>query len=114
MDHGCSAPSGGTRTTSSGGGRFEIVEDLRDPRFASGPRFWVRAAGSLARRPSLWGTALTQAGRVARPRWWRRPPFLPVPDARYVRFRLETQYGDEGVPEPDDLVVYLRWCRGRD
>jgi hypothetical protein len=37
-----------------------------------------------------------------------------VPDARYVRFRLETQYGDHGVPEPDDLVVYLRWCRGRD
>jgi hypothetical protein len=80
----------------------------------TGAGFWVRAAGALTRRPSLWGTALTQAGRVARPRWWRRPPFLPVPDPDYVRFRLETQYGRQGVPEPDDLVVYLEWCRGRD
>jgi hypothetical protein len=37
-----------------------------------------------------------------------------VPDAHYVRFRLETQYGHEGEPEPEDLVVYLQWCRGRD
>jgi hypothetical protein len=81
---------------------------------ATGPRFWVRSAGSLARRPSLWGTALTQAGRMARPGWWRRPPFLPVPDPAYVRFRLETQYGRQDLPEPQDLVVYLEWCRGRD
>jgi hypothetical protein len=79
----------------------------------TGVRFWARAAGSLLREPSLWGTAVTQAGRVARPGWWRRAPFLPVPDPHYVRFRLETQYGRTGVPEPYDLVVYLRWCRGR-
>jgi hypothetical protein len=51
---------------------------------------------------------------MSRPRWWRRPPFLPVPDADYVRFRLETQYGTGGAPDPADVVVYLRWCRDQD
>jgi hypothetical protein len=50
---------------------------------------------------------------LARPGWWRRPPFLPTPDPGYLRFRLQTAYGDAGVepPTPDDLVTYLRWCR---
>lgn len=78
---------------------------------ADGARFWIRAGGALAREPSLWPTAVAQAGRLARRGWWRRAPFLPLPDPDYVRFRLETQYGRDGAPEPDDLVVYLRWCR---
>jgi hypothetical protein len=80
-------------------------------------RFWFLAGAKLARHPSLWGTALVQAGRMSRPGWWRRPPFVPVPDRDYVRFRLETQYGSaglaDGAADPDDLVVYLRWCRRR-
>ena len=44
--------------------------------------------------------------------WWRRAPFLPLPDPDYLRFRLQTQYGDpEHRPEPQDLVTYLEWCR---
>ncbi|MEY2457389.1 MAG: hypothetical protein QOK06_2483, partial [Acidimicrobiaceae bacterium] len=40
------------------------------------------------------------------------PPFLPLPDREYLRFRLQTQYGDpDRVPEPADLVTYLHWCR---
>ena len=61
--------------------------------------------------PRLWPTALRQAGRLARPGWWARPPFLPVPDADYLRFRFETQYGPDGRPDPHDLVTYLEWCR---
>jgi hypothetical protein len=76
-----------------------------------GARFWLRAATSLAAHPGLWPTALVQAGRLARPRWWTRAPFLPVPDRDYLRFRMETQYGAEGRAEPRDLVTYLRWCR---
>lgn len=76
-----------------------------------GARFWVRAAGALAREPSLWPTVVGQARRLARPGWWRRAPYLPLPDADYVRFRLDTQYGATGEPDPSDLVVYLRWCR---
>ena len=76
----------------------------------SGPT--VRA---LAARPALWGTALRQAGRLARPRWWSRPPFLPLPDPEYLAFRMETQYGARGhAPEPADLVAYLEWCRAQD
>ena len=37
---------------------------------------------------------LRQLRRSARRDWWRRPPFLPVPSADYVCFRLITQYGD--------------------
>ncbi len=72
---------------------------------------WVWAALAVVRRPSLWPTALRQLARSSRPRWWRRPPFLPVPDRAYVRFRLETQYGTHGAPAPRDLVTYLEWCR---
>jgi hypothetical protein len=63
--------------------------------------------------PSLWLTGVRQARRLARPGWWRRPPFLPLPAPDYLRFRLETAYGGAGdqPPEPDDLVTYLRWCR---
>jgi hypothetical protein len=63
-------------------------------------------------RPSLWGVALVQLVRLAPTGWWRRPPFLPVPDRDYLRFRMQTQYGDaDHAAEPQDLVTYLRWCR---
>ena len=75
-------------------------------------RSWVRVGGALARRPTLWPTALRQARRTAAPGWWRRPPFLPVPAGDYLRFRLVTQYGsDDHRPEPADVLNYLSWCR---
>jgi len=63
--------------------------------------------------PSQWLTAVRQALRLAPPGWWRRAPFLPLPAPEYLRFRMETAYGGSGdqLPEPDDLVTYLRWCR---
>jgi len=76
-----------------------------------GPRFWTGAAFAVARHPRLWTTAVAQAGKLARPRWWRRPPFLPVPDREYLRHRLETQYGRYHDPEPHDVITYLEWCR---
>jgi len=74
----------------------------------------LRVIGTVAAHPSLWPTALRQLGRLAPPGWWRRRPYLPVPDADYLRFRLETQYGTDAVPDPADVVVYLRWCRDLD
>jgi hypothetical protein len=67
----------------------------------------------VARRPSLWGVAARQSLVLARPGWWRRRPFLPLPDAGYLRFRMQTAYGAEGTqpPVPGDLVAYLHWCR---
>jgi hypothetical protein len=73
--------------------------------------WWGGAVLRLLARPGLWPTALAQAFRLARRGWWRRPPFLPLPDRDYLRFRWETAYGADGRPEPDDLVAYLRWCK---
>jgi hypothetical protein len=72
----------------------------------------IRVATAIARHPSLWATALRQARRLARPGWWRRPPFAPLPAADYLEFRLVTQYGDERhQPDPHDVLNYLRWCK---
>jgi hypothetical protein len=78
----------------------------------SSVRSSVAAAAGVARHPSLWWTALVQARRLTPRAWWRHRPFLPVPDAAYLRFRMQTMYGDaDHVPEPADVVTYLRWCR---
>ncbi len=73
------------------------------------------AVRAVISRPSLWPTALRQLMRMTPPRWWTRRPFLPIPDADYLRFRMETQYGTSTAPgdvmQPDDVVVYLRWCQ---
>lgn len=79
----------------------------------SSPIGWPVVA-AVGRRPGLWRTALVQAWRMAPAGWWRRRPFLPVPDADYLRFRLETQYGSEHEADPADVVTYLEWCRAFD
>ena len=79
------------------------------------PRVVFGAAATVASHPSLWPTAVRQLIRLAPLRWWRQRPFLPLPDAEYLRFRLETQYGaPSGAAasiDASDLVVYLRWCQ---
>lgn len=70
------------------------------------------AIAAVARRPGLWPTAVRVMARTARWGWWRRPPFLPLPSAEYVRFRMVTNSGDPAArPTGDDLVHYLTWCR---
>lgn len=83
------------------------------PRIITGRNRWLlTAVPAVAAQPALWGTAVRQARALAAPGWWRRPPFLPLPDAAYLRFRLQTAYGDpDRAPEPADLVTYLHWCR---
>ena len=66
---------------------------------------------AVLRRPSLWLTALVKAGEFAPRGWWRRKPFLPLPDPKYLEFRLETQYGATGRPEAQHVIEYLEWCR---
>lgn len=76
------------------------------------PREVAAAAISLLARPWLWRAA---AGLVP-PGWWRRWPPLPVPSRAYLRFRLETMYGETTNGEAvgfraADLIQYLEWCR---
>jgi hypothetical protein len=75
-------------------------------------RWLIAGAIAVLRHPSLWATAVRQLVRLTPRGWWRRRPFLPVPDAAYLRFRLITAYGGEGgEPRPEDLITYLHWCR---
>lgn len=72
----------------------------------------IRVAIAVVARPSLWPTAVRQWRRTCAPRWWTRAPFLPLPDAGYVRFRTVTQYGSaDHALDPHDVVDYLTWCR---
>jgi hypothetical protein len=73
----------------------------------------VAAILAVLRHPSLWWTALVVGARLAPDGWWRRAPFLPLPDASYLRFRVVTAYGGDGsaTMTPEDLLAYLRWCR---
>ena len=62
------------------------------------------------RRPLLW-PALLSAAWAFRPKgWYRKPPFLPLPSKAYMRWRLETAYGDpETVPPADETVRFITW-----
>jgi hypothetical protein len=52
------------------------------------------------------------AWSMRRRRWFREPPFLPLPPREYVRWRMLTAYGDESaVPSPDDVIRVARWRR---
>ena len=42
----------------------------------------VAVAPAVLRRPELWWTALGAVARLARPGWWRRRRYLPLPDRR--------------------------------
>lgn len=73
------------------------------------------SAWAVAKRPSLWLTALRQWKRTTPAGWWRRAPFLPVPSRDYLAFRMVTQYGDANHRATSaDVLNYLAWCRQHD
>ncbi len=68
------------------------------------------AVRAIAARPLLWRAAVRQARALVPPDWWRRRPFLPVPDRAWMAFRLTTAYGDPDAPiVADDVVTWLAW-----
>ncbi len=72
----------------------------------------VPVAAAVAPKPLLWPSAFGALVRLAPRRWWRRAPFLPVPDVAWWAFRMETAYGTpDAAPTAEDVVSYLRWCR---
>ncbi len=67
-------------------------------------------AAAALRRPRLIPDLLRAAWAFRSRRWYRRPPFLPLPSRAYMRWRLETAYGDPAAEPPlDELERFLRW-----
>ncbi len=97
--------------TFSGMGVSGVGPNRGDPGMTHDAAFWFHCFSAIARRPDLWFTALRQIARAVPTRWWTRPPFAPIPDPTYIRFRLETAYGSHSMPRADDVVRYLEWCR---
>jgi hypothetical protein len=65
---------------------------------------------AVLRRPSLWPTAVSTLAALAPDRWWRTPPFLPIPDRRVMDWRMTTAYGSPDTAlDAHDLVAYLEW-----
>ena len=86
---------------------------------ASPRRTWLRLFLALTarslRHPRVAADLLGVAWRFRSRRWWAKPPFLPLPDAAYLRWRMHTAYGDhDAVPPADDVVRYARWAREGD
>lgn len=62
------------------------------------------------RRPRMIPYLLSAAWAFRSRHWYRRPPFLPLPARSYMRWRLDTAYGDpEATPTIDELERYLVW-----
>jgi hypothetical protein len=71
-----------------------------------------RMLALAVRRPTLIPALMGLAWAARRRGWYRRFPFLPLPPASYVRWRLETAYGDPEADAPvDELERYVRWTR---
>lgn len=69
-------------------------------------------AGRAAINPRLAIDLLRTAWAFRRREWWRKPPFLPVPDRDYLRWRMYTAYGDDdAVPPASDVIGFARWRR---
>ena len=77
----------------------------------SWPRLAIAlVARSLANPPTA--VALVRVSwRFRRRDWYRRFPFLPLPDPTYMRWRMHTAYGrDDAVPAAADVVRFARWA----
>ena len=72
----------------------------------------LRLVGRAAINPRLAVDLLRTAWAFRRRAWWRKPPFLPLPDRAYLRWRMYTAYGDEeAVPPVRDVIGFARWRR---
>jgi hypothetical protein len=80
------------------------------------PRSWLSLTAALVLRglvnPRLALDLVRTAWAFRRRGWWSRPPFLPLPDREYLRWRMYTAYADEAaVPPTDDVIRFARWRR---
>ena len=71
---------------------------------------YIGLALLAVRQPLLIPAMLATAWAFRANRWYRHPPFLPVPAPAYMKWRMDTAYG-EGirVVPSEELERYLRW-----
>ncbi len=73
---------------------------------------YLKIVAVALRRPTLLPALLGAAWAFRARDWYRRPPFLPLPSRAYLRWRMETAYGDpDATPPPDEVARFLRWAR---
>jgi hypothetical protein len=77
---------------------------------------WFRLTARLTARalvnPRLALDLLRTGWAFRRRDWWRKPPFLPIPDRTYLKWRMYTAYADENaVPPAEDVIRFARWRR---
>jgi len=72
----------------------------------------LRLIGRSLRHPLLAADLARVCWRF-RPRdWYRRFPFLPIPERNYIAWRMHTAYGNhDAVPPAEDIERYARWTR---
>lgn len=84
---------------------------------SSAPRgSWTTLCLTLAARalvrPRLALDLVAAGWAFRRRRWWASPPFLPLPDRTYLRWRMYTAYGEEdALPPARDVERFARWRR---
>jgi len=67
---------------------------------------------AVAVRPWLWVTAVGAMFALAPRLWWKRRPYLPIPDREVVGWRKATAYGSSSTNmTAEDVVSYLTWRR---
>ena len=76
---------------------------------------WTRLSlgllGRALRDPRLVPALVRVAWRFRALDWWHRPPFLPLPEREYMKWRMYTAYGDEhAIPPAEDVARYARWA----
>jgi hypothetical protein len=71
---------------------------------------YLRIAGLAVRRPRMIPYLLRAAWAFRARDWYRRPPFVPLPPRSYMRWRLETAFGNpDAEPTIDEMERYLVW-----
>ena len=71
---------------------------------------YVGLAKLAIRRPWLIPAMLAMAWAFRANRWYLKPPFLPLPSKAYMKWRMETAYGEGFTVVPsEDFERYLRW-----
>lgn len=71
---------------------------------------YLRTVALVFRRPSVLLHVIRAAWAFRARGWYRRPPFLPLPPASYLRWRMETAFGDaDAHPGDDAMARYFAW-----